>query len=180
MSKKILAFIAELVLIVLGVLIAMWINNWNEDRKDKQYIKQMLSSVNKELLDSTEEIVTSFPPQESFIDSLNHYLEDDEVSILEIVLKTNGINLPTIKTNSWKAISNSRMDLLDYDKVSALANIEEQKGNLSLKIDKFLDFVYANSGQTAKDKKELLKIMMLDIMGTEERLQVEIEGVTTQ
>ncbi|MDW5290710.1 hypothetical protein [Formosa sp. PL04] len=42
-------------------------------------------------------------------------------------MKVNEMYIPTIKINSWKAISNSKIELMEYDKVSTLANIEEHK-----------------------------------------------------
>jgi len=177
MNKKIKAFIKELVPIILGILIALFINNWNEDRKDKKYINQMLSSINKELAETNEEINATMPAQISLIDSLDSYLKDDKMSILGIVSNTNGINLPTIKLNTWKAISNSKIELLDYNKVSALANIEEHKEIFKIKTGKFFDFVHSNSEETGRDKKVLLKILVSDIIDTEFAIRKEIEGI---
>ena len=39
------------------------------------------------------------------------------------------------------------------------------------------DFVYANPKETGKDKKEFMKILMLDIIGSERSLQNLIEWV---
>jgi len=56
------------------------------------------------------------------IDTLEFYSNDDKISLVNTVIKGNGLNYPSIKMNSWKAISNSRIELLDYDKMSDLAN----------------------------------------------------------
>ncbi len=41
--------IGEIVLVVIGILIALSINNWNENRKEQKFEKKMLIEINKEL-----------------------------------------------------------------------------------------------------------------------------------
>jgi hypothetical protein len=177
MKKNIKAFIKEIVPIIVGILIAMYINNWNENRKDQKYINQIYSSINKELTETNEDIIDKISIQKSFIDTLDFYLKDNKISLLDITIKTNGIYIPVIKINSWKAISNSKIELMEYDKISTLANIEEQKEILKMKAEKLANFFYSNTEETGEDKKEFMKIMMLDIINTEIPLQKGIESI---
>jgi hypothetical protein len=180
MKKIIKALIIEIVPIIVGILIALWINNWNENRKDKNYINQISSSINKELTETTEDIIDNIASQKSLVDTLDFYKKDDKISIFDVVMKLNGIKIPTIKINSWKAISNSKIELMEYDKVSTLANIEEQKELLKTKSQNLMNFIYPNTKETGIDKKQLLKLMMLDIISTEITIQKQIEGITLQ
>jgi len=177
MKNKIKVFIKEIIPIIVGVLIAMYINNWNEDRKDEKYINQISLSIIKELKEANDEIKNKIPIQKSLIDTLDVYINNDKMSLFNTIIKTNGLNFPSIKLNSWKAISNSRIELLDYDKISDMANIEEQKDILKMKIDKLMELIYPNMFETGKDKKLILKIMMLDIIQTEQSLQKEIDQI---
>ncbi|KEY19153.1 hypothetical protein [Kaistella antarctica] len=179
MKENIKAFIKDIIPIVVGILVALWINNWNENRKDKNYLDQISSASNKELTDTNQDIKENLLLQKSYIDSIDAYLIDDKISLLDITLKNKGIYVPTIKINSWKAISNSKIELLDYKKISALAMIEEQKEMLKMKSMRLVDFLYANPKETGKDKKEFLKILMLDIIGTEESIQKDISNIIT-
>ena len=180
MKENIKAFIKDIIPIVVGILVALWINNWNENRKDKNYLDQITSASNKELTDTNDDIKENLLLQKSYIDSIDAYLIDDNISLLDITLKNKGIYVPTIKINSWKAISNSKIELLDYKKISALAMIEEQKEMLKMKSMRLVDFLYANPKETGKDKKEFLKILMLDIIGTEESIQKDISNIITK
>lgn len=170
-------FIKEIIPIIVGVLIAMYINNWNEDRKDEKYINHISLSIIKELKEANNEIKNKIPIQKSVIDNLDIYMNNNKISLYNTIIKTKGLHFPSIKMNSWKAISNSRIELLDYDKISDIANIEEQKDILKIKIDKLTDLIYPNMFETGKDKKLILKIMMLDIIQTEQSLQKEIEQI---
>ena len=177
MKKIIKAFFKEIVPIIIGILIALYINNWNENKKDGKYINQILSSMDKELKESNDDIKKKMPQQQTLIDTLNFYKKNDTISIFDVMMKVNGIQIPKIRISSWKAISSSKIELLDYDRVSALANIEEQKETLLSKTEYLMNFLYLNIKDTSIDKKELIMLIMQDIIVSERDLQKEIEGV---
>lgn len=177
MKKYIKAFFKEIVPVIIGILVALYINNWNENRKEKKYMNQMLSSITKELKDSNDDIAYKLPQQQTLIDTLRFYKSNDSVSIFDVMMKVNGIQIPKIRISSWKAISNSKIELMDYDKISALANIEEQKDNLAQKTQYLMNFVYSNINETSSDKKELVIIIMKDIIVSEVDIKIEIEKI---
>ena len=72
-------------------------------------------------------------------------------------------------------VSNSRIELLDFDKTSHLADIEEQKDILKMKIDKLTNLIYPYLYETEKKKKQIIKIMITDIISTERSMQKQIE-----
>ena len=92
-------------------------------------------------------------------------------------MKADGIHIPRIKLSSWKAISRSKIELLDYEKMSILVNIEEQKELLKSKTEHLINFIYPNIKKTGIDKKELIVIMMKDIIITEKGIQEEIQKI---
>jgi len=177
MKNNIKQFVKEIIPIIVGMLIALFINNWNEDRKDKKYINQIFSSIKKEFKETNEDIIDNISKQKTLIDTLDIYLNNDKVSILDIMIKGNGIHLPTIRIYSWKAISNSRIELINYDKLSSLVNIEEAKENFKMKTEKLADFLYSNLNEKSKEKKGLVKILMSDIIATETSIKEEIKKI---
>ena len=94
-------------------------------------------------------------------------------------LHRGGITIPTIKTSTWKAVSNSKIDLVSYKKIVALSNIEEQKEILKSKSDYLMHFLYSNLYATDKQKKEVLKILLLDIIQTEKTTLQYIDSFET-
>ena len=169
--------IKEIIPVTIGILIALYINNWNENRKNTNYINQISSSIDKELNETNEDIIDHIEIQKSLIDTLDFYEKNTKISILIAVKKAKGIHMPKIKINSWKAISNTKIELMSYEKVSALANIEEQKKILNTKIENLMNFIYSNTKETGIDKKQLLKLMMQDIISTEKTIQNEINKI---
>ncbi|MDO6472409.1 hypothetical protein [Maribacter sp. 1_MG-2023] len=177
MNKTILEFFKEILTIIVGILIALFINNWNEDQKDTKYMNKIFESMEKELKETNEDIKKKIPQQQTLIDTLGFYKKNDTISIFDVMMKVNGVQIPQIRISSWKAISSSKIELLEYDRVSALVNIEEQKELILSKTQYLINFLYPNIKDTSTDKKELVMLMMQDIMVSEKDLREEIEMV---
>jgi hypothetical protein len=79
--------------------------------------------------------------------------------------------------NAWNAIANSKIELIPYNKLSALADIEDRKENLRWRVEKQMDFMSQNMEKTDKAKKEMLMMTIFDIVGAEKELQSAIEEV---
>lgn len=175
--KQLKYIIKETVPVIIGILIALFINNWNEDRKNKKYLNQIFSSIEKELEESLMDIERVIPKQMASTDSIQKYLNNEEISIYDIITRANGVHAPKIKTNAWNAIANSKIELIAYDKLSALADIEERKENLKWRLEKQMDFMFQNMEKSDKPKKEMLMMTILDMVGAEKELQSAIEEV---
>ncbi len=174
-KRNAILFFQQIIPVIAGILIALFIENWNSERKDTAYIKQAFSTINSELNDSKEDIIATIPRQKSLIDSLDFYADNKDVKVLEIVMKVKGIYVPSIKLNGWKAVSNTKIDLVDYNKIITLSNIEDLKSTLKYKTEYLMTFLYANINETDKNVKFTTKLILLDIIQTEETLQKTIE-----
>lgn len=69
-SKYLKYAVGEILLVVLGILIALWISNLNEGRKEKAYEKRMLS----ELEVALDNDIANFERYEGFLKTWNHSL----------------------------------------------------------------------------------------------------------
>jgi len=167
--------IREIIPVIIGILIALFINNWNEDRKDQQYLTKISKSIEKELAESIADIEEVIPKQLASMDTIDNYLNNEAVSLFDVVVRANGIHAPDIKTNTWNAVANSKIELITYEKLSQLANIEEGKENLKMRSEKLIDFIFQYYNQTDSGKKSVLKFMILDVIGAEKELKLKIE-----
>lgn len=175
--KEISKLIKEIIPVIIGILIALFINNWNEDRKDKKYLDQIFSSIEKELEESSIDIGRVLPKQLASVDTIDAYMDNEKVTLYGIIMKSNGIHMPTIKTNSWNAIANSKIELIEYEKLSALSDIEERKENLTQRIEKQMEYIFQNFEKADRNKKIIVRMMMTDIINAEEELKSEIEAL---
>lgn len=168
-------FIKEMIPVIAGILIALFIDNWNSERKDKDYINQVFSTINSELKDSSEDIKTTIEQQKSLIDSLELYSNNKDVTLSDIIMKSKGIYIPQIKTTAWESVSSSKIDLIDYNKITILSTIEEQKEALNNKSQFLMSYLYSNINEVDKDKKETFKMILMDIIQTEKTTLQYIE-----
>ncbi|WP_407636752.1 DUF6090 family protein [Cellulophaga algicola] len=70
-EDNIKALIKVIIPVLVGILIAMSINNWNENRKDRKYFEQISFSIEKESSETTEDIIDTIVFQKSFINFLD-------------------------------------------------------------------------------------------------------------
>jgi hypothetical protein len=78
-SKYLLYAIGEIILVVIGILIALQINNWNEERKTKQRLNDFLTEIQNDLSDNilkANDIIDKFIAQ----DSMLRNIRQDKVS----------------------------------------------------------------------------------------------------
>ncbi len=62
--------IGEIVLVVIGILIALYINNWNEERKDRENFDFTLVEIEKELIsniNSARNTISSLSESDSLL-----------------------------------------------------------------------------------------------------------------
>ncbi|MCS5491324.1 DUF6090 family protein [Algoriphagus limi] len=82
-TRYLIYALGEIFLVVIGILIALQINNWNESRKDRAFELEMLSEINRELLSEIEDKQVALNIFNRAERSLNELLKmriDDEYS----------------------------------------------------------------------------------------------------
>lgn len=177
MGAKIKSFIKDIIPVLLGVLLALWINNWNEARKDKEYVENFYISLTKELKETNKEIKEKSPSQKMLVDTLNFYRNNEALSLLEVIKKTEGIKGPSVRLNYWKALSNSKIELIEYEKLSILAELEEGNELLKYKRNKLADFVFSNVTKKGKEEKAVMSLLMMELISTQSDIQKAIQKI---
>lgn len=167
MKKALLEIFKNIIPVILGILIALFINNWNEQQKNEKYINKMLTSIKAELDESIKDIEENIPKQRRLVDSLTYYVADEKLSLLQISSKVDGLHAPRIKTNYSIALSNSRIELIDYKILSQLSTIEDGKNLLQEKLKILLQYIMENPNATSRESKQKLIFAVSDIISTE-------------
>ncbi|MDT0559546.1 DUF6090 family protein [Ichthyenterobacterium sp. W332] len=147
-SKYLIYAIGEIVLVVIGILIALGINNWNEEgklnNKRQQYYNQLISDINKDI-EITTNIITKFKTHnQQYLDNLNNYTNKD-ITLSELLNNYRQIKLKAyqIRFNSstmTSLISSGDIELLEpklRNKLIDLGRLQE----LTIK-----DFDFTNNG----------------------------------
>ena len=168
---------AIIIPVTIGILIALSIGNWNQNKKEQEYVTEMLGLIDNELNTTDKGIEDVVPIQMSLIDTLQHFSNDKDVSIMQSILKVGGVKIASIKTNAWNAISSSKLELVDYKLIIPLSDIVEEKEALKVKSNTLINFANENLNETNTEKKKVLILYLKDIIGTEKAIQEQIKVV---
>ena len=75
-SRYLLYAFGEILLVVIGILIALQVNNWNEERKTKKELNTILIDVYKDLKNDQEELSQRLQGYNDFVANI-HYLQQN-------------------------------------------------------------------------------------------------------
>jgi len=111
--------IGEIILVVIGILIALQINNWNENRLRKMKEMEILSDFKRELSIEIEELKNTTPlynrSKKSIENILNH-LENDlpynDSLASDFFHSTNIYDFVGIRTSVYETLKSSGLDLI--------------------------------------------------------------------
>ena len=68
---------------------------------------------------------------------------------------------------------------MQYDNITALSSIEEQKEILKIKSERLANYIYSNLKETGIDKKEFLRLLIHDVISTEVIIKEIITKIET-
>ena len=109
-SKYLIYAIGEIILVVIGILIALQINNWNEDRQNKQKIITIFKDVQEDLLNDVKEI-SNFLEIAEITDSLAQKIISGEIKKDDYTNNSNN-DLFDIGTFAYPIVINNHSFLL--------------------------------------------------------------------
>ena len=112
--------IGEVVLIVVGIMIALQLNNWNEERKDRITEREMLSNLQGEFVANQENLRIT-------VDSLNSNVE--ELTQLGILIHDDS---ESIKPSKYDSLIDSTIRAPTYYPENGVINSIIESVNLSL------------------------------------------------
>ena len=117
--------IGEIILVVIGILIALSINSWNEERKKgiqgKEYVSEIYSDVKKDILKINtilEQLETNKTTSRQILEILES--EDKHIAdsslFVKNVLNTNAVIDVRRQSNTWDELSSSgRISMINND-----------------------------------------------------------------
>ncbi|MBT30401.1 MAG: hypothetical protein CMO01_12140, partial [Thalassobius sp.] len=170
MKKHFTKILIDMIPVVLGILIALIINDWRAERANARFLNKVLVSIESELKENEKELDEKIAEHINLLDSISFYMADETVSINDIVTKLGGIRGVNIKNTSWKSFINPNIELVDYKIISNLTDIEEGKESLKLQSAKLLDMMYSIIDKSDKKDKQIFKLIISDLLYTEKLL----------
>lgn len=124
--------IGEVLLVVVGILLALQVNNWNEERKEGTWKEQFLQDLKAELIQDEQELLTVLNWQitkEKALRQVLYYFEIKDYS-----------NIPLIDSLYTMAISSNRT----FFPTTGVYESAKSSGNIELLEDKELAYRITN------------------------------------
>ncbi|WP_432410513.1 DUF6090 family protein [Rasiella sp. SM2506] len=121
LSKYLLYAIGEIILVVIGILIALSINNWNQDRLNKSeeqnYLKAIKTDLKKDSL-NLNHLINNIDIQLTTLGKLKKDLDSESLTIQQNVPFTSSL----LNTFSFVPEKSTIQDLVSSGKLNLLAN----------------------------------------------------------
>jgi hypothetical protein len=130
-SRMLAKFGFELVTIIAGILIALFVNNLQERNRDRRVLSSTFSALSVEFDENIENINKIQPKLERFRDTLRFYEKNTELSISDVTIKAPGLGTAELHTTNWQAtLSSNSLRLLDFKTITLLSQIDAKHQEL--------------------------------------------------
>ncbi|WP_406682984.1 DUF6090 family protein [Seonamhaeicola sp. MEBiC1930] len=121
-SKYLLYAIGEIILVVIGILIALQINNWNEIKKQRERELHYLSNIKKDLILNLNDLDSYISKRESQVKSAKNVIEyHDGKPLTDLV----NFNIDCINVYTWQKFnlnSNAFTELVSSGNLALISN----------------------------------------------------------
>lgn len=169
-KSRIVYFLQEIIIVVIGVLIAVSIGNYKEKLDNEKYLKKTLLAIQNEIRLSQSEIDTVLERHVMLYEKLENGFGENEQTLGEFVSSSGGFQVASIKNVSLRFFISNKAELLDFGLISQLLDIELQTNLLADKIKRFSDFAYEHVNDSSDDIKLKFAYLLADVIDGEQTL----------
>jgi len=129
--------IGEILLVVIGILIALQVNNWNEERKGYEEERETVERLRAEFVNNLEELRNDIERVQRSLDASRIFLEAEKSAFTMQIDSAEFYNAlgDAVNSPTWSPSSYSLSDLKNSGKITKLKN--EELVSLLFEWDKF-------------------------------------------
>ena len=121
----------ELVTVIAGILIALFVNSIQEKRADKKILDETLHSLSLEFDKNIDNIKSKSHRFQRFRDTLEFYEKDTSLSIYDLTVKSPGLTMVELYTTNWQVtLSTNSLRLIDFETITLLSKIDAKHTEL--------------------------------------------------
>lgn len=169
-KQDVISFFREIVIVIIGILIALSINNWNENRNNEIFIDKALFAIEEEIKLNKTDMNRIVQRHKETIDSVTMHLNNDKVSLRQIIEKSRGFQIAEQKNIGLRFFISNKAELIDYEIISGLSEIESLSETVKMKTERLLNYLYDNMEGTNESAKYKFVIYLADIVESENGL----------
>ena len=121
----------ELITVIAGILIALFVNSIQEKRADKKNLDETLHSLSLEFDKNTDNIKSKSYRLQRFRDTLEFYEKEPSLSIYDLTVKSPGLTMVELYTTNWQVtLSSNSLRLINFETITLLSEIEAKHNEL--------------------------------------------------
>ncbi|MEJ2112625.1 MAG: DUF6090 family protein [Flavobacteriaceae bacterium] len=116
--------LGEIILVVIGILIALQINNWNEERKDRKTEVKLLLELKEDLIETKNDLLTDIEKSQQIIDTTNSIYRtiiengiSDKVPLKISTTYILEVSLLYPKLSAYETIQSTGINIISNDKL---------------------------------------------------------------
>ena len=165
----------DMIPVIAGILIALFINNVQQNYRDKKILESTLQSLSSEFAENAAEINEKLPLYQRWIDTLQQYKESEHHSIYDMIPKVGTINTANIFTTNWQASLNTNsLRFLNFQTVQLLSEIDAQHQEVRRQEDMLYPIVFGppmfKKGKEGLEYRQGLEVWFSAFKSNEEAL----------
>ena len=168
-------FAFELLTVIAGILIALFVNGIQERRSDKKILRETLQALSVEFDKNRDNIKSKSARLQTFKDTLEFYQNDESLSIYDLTIKAPGLTAVDLYTTNWQVtLSTNSLRLIDFETITLLSKIDAKHNELKDQAAVLNSLVY-NSAVYRNDRdgfyhRKVLTSWIGGYMGNEQEL----------
>jgi hypothetical protein len=133
----------ELLTVIAGILIALFVNNIQEQRNDERILNETLRSLSLEFDKNLDNIKAIAHRLNRFRDTLTFYENNESISIFDLTVKAPGLSAADLYTTNWQVtLSSNSLRLINFETVTLLSKIDAKHNELKDQAAVLNDLVY--------------------------------------
>lgn len=175
-SKLLKEFVKEILIIIIGVFIALIINNHIQEKRNHSFVQKSLSLIEQEQNENLLRLQNVIESHEKFIETFKNEVKNEDLTIGDVVLKSGGFSIPQISLTAWDKLLSNHLELVEYDYIKHLSRIEQQVIFLEDIKSRLGEVVYRSLGKSDPESKEIVLSLIKDLERAEVNLVERYES----
>jgi hypothetical protein len=165
----------DIIPVIIGILIALFINNAQQNYRDKKLLDSTLQSLSNEFSYNAMAIKGKLPLHQQWIDTLLQYKDSEHYSIQDLMTKVGSVSTANIFTTNWQAtLGNNSLGFLNFETVQLLSKIDAQHQELRRQEDLLYPIVFgpplSKTGKEGWEYRQGLELWFIAFRANEESL----------
>ena len=160
----------EMIPVVLGILIALWINNWQSNQQNQAFLNHVYQTIQEEHSNNIKELEEIIPNHQKLVDTVYHFMQNEDIVIGQFPDMVGGLAIALIGNTSWKSFINNQIQLVDFRLVKILSDIDNLSDAYKMHTKILTDFFFENLDRGNVKDKGTLSFILEDLITVEEDL----------